>query len=302
MAALEARPFLLYSRLPRGDEIELVDEAEDVEREVVADHVSGEELECECEPDDEPRRPLVCHEESEHHRDRVRDRIDDAVARVPLRECLLPVRVDHHRRVLRDLPRRFDPDCESESPREREPRKKITERVEEDDAVNDVREGVPIREVLRIARAQDDAFPEFDRAAGADRRLPEEVECERLYRDDEYCDTVDAPLERHGLGECEAECENDEGRRTEREERPREELRRFLLLPVEEHLQGLEEEGVRHERRREGQEGEHHDRREPRVRRIGLRDRVHKEDDEADVGERRACIDVRVLGHTSTLS
>ena len=95
-------------------------------------------------------------------------RIDDAVAIVVERDRRLTVPVDHQVRVFDNLPRRLQECGGGQAECERRARRDQPEQAIEREAVNDVREGVPVRQVLRILGACDDAVPGFDVAARAD--------------------------------------------------------------------------------------------------------------------------------------
>ena len=82
--------------------------------------------------------------------------------------------VDDQRRVLEDLPRRFEHHREQQ-PKTQRPSKAPTDRPEqqvESEAVNDVGKGVPVGEMLRILGAEDNAVPRLDVAALADWHAP----------------------------------------------------------------------------------------------------------------------------------
>src|SRR5690606_12145766 len=73
-------------------------------------------------------------------------------------------------RVLEDPPSRLE-DRRQYEPQPRAPAEAGTDQPEqpvEREAVNDVREGVPVGDVLRVLRTRDDAVPHLDVAALAD--------------------------------------------------------------------------------------------------------------------------------------
>ena len=101
-------------------------------------------------------------------------RVDDTVARIALRERLLAIVVDDHRRIFNDFPRHLYADRERETQRERHAGKEKPQREIEQEAVDDMAEPVPIGEVLGVPGAEHHAFPELDGATLRNRRLAEQ--------------------------------------------------------------------------------------------------------------------------------
>ena len=117
-------------------------------RQVVANEPQDEELHRDSERDDRPDRETRRDQKARDHGEDVADRIEDAVAVVVERNRHLAIAIDHHVGVLEDLPRRF------EHHRQQQPRADgpapahQPEQAVESKAVNDVREGVPVGDVL----------------------------------------------------------------------------------------------------------------------------------------------------------
>jgi hypothetical protein len=78
------------------------------------------------------------------------------------------VAVDDDVGIFDDFPRGFEQDAEREPRSKRRARQRQPNQKIERETVNDVREGVPIENVLRIFRTVDDTVPELDVAASAD--------------------------------------------------------------------------------------------------------------------------------------
>jgi len=89
-----------------------MDEVEDIKRQIIANHVADIEFQYERKEDERPHREPPRKDKTEYHRDGIRDRINDAVSRVALRQCLFAVVIDYHRRVFDDFPRGLDAYCE----------------------------------------------------------------------------------------------------------------------------------------------------------------------------------------------
>jgi hypothetical protein len=141
-----------------------------VECQIVPDDVADTEFEDESEGHDHPYRKPARHHKSQHHRKRVRHRIDDAVAVIVERDRAGAVALDNQRAVLEKLPAALDDDrkCQPEPDRrarEQSPRQRV-----EQEAVDEVRECVPVGNMLGILRTLHDAVPQLDIAAFADRR------------------------------------------------------------------------------------------------------------------------------------
>ena len=99
----------------------------------------------------------------------ITDRVDNAVAAVAEGDGRHAIVIDDEVGVLEDLP------GHRERRRQRQPRRQQPGSVRsepgqvEPETVQDVREGVPIGEVLRVPRAPHDAVPDLYIAAGAPR-------------------------------------------------------------------------------------------------------------------------------------
>jgi len=169
--------------LPSAHEVELVDEVEHIESQIIADHIQHEEFHPDREGDDRPYRQPPAQHEAEYHSERIHKRIDNAVARITLRERLLAVMRNDLRRILQDLPAHFYSEREQESPHERHARKEKPQHPVENKSVDDVREGVPIAEVLGIARAQYHPLPCLHVPARAYEGLAEKRKDERVERE-----------------------------------------------------------------------------------------------------------------------
>jgi len=172
-------PRLPRAILPVRDEFGLPKETDNVEREVVADAQRDDKFH---QHDGSRARPdgnFPCRDKSEHHPDGVEHGIDDAVAGVALRERLLAIVVDHHRRVFENLPAGLESDGARKTQNELEQEIKR-------ETVNDVGERVPIGKVLGIAGTFYDAFPQFHVTALADRWLTEREQHERLPKNKTY--------------------------------------------------------------------------------------------------------------------
>ena len=96
-------------------------------------------------------------------------RVDHAVAVVVERDRRLTVPVDDEVGVLEDLPSPFDGDGQDEPEPERPAASNEPQESVEGEAVDDVRERVPVGQVLRVLRAVHDAVPQLDVTALADR-------------------------------------------------------------------------------------------------------------------------------------
>src|SRR3989344_281669 len=140
--------FPLCARLPCRDEVELVKQIDDVECEIVAYLVRYPQLQEKRERYHRPHGPFPCREKSGYHRHGVRYGIDDTVAGVSLRERLLAIMLDDRRCVFRYLPGNLYSHChEKPRPHRYSRKQKCKERIKKN-AVNDMRKGVPISQVL----------------------------------------------------------------------------------------------------------------------------------------------------------
>ena len=116
-----------------------------------------------------PHARAARDQEAQHHRHDVGHRVDDAVAEVVERDRRGAIAIDDERRVFEHFPRGFDQHRQHEAgARWQASRHEPQQRVE-GDTVDDVRERVPVGEMLRVLRAVDDAVPELDVATLADR-------------------------------------------------------------------------------------------------------------------------------------
>src|SRR6185503_3977254 len=82
------------------------------------------------------------------------------------------VPLDDERRILEHFPRSLDEHREHETRALRQTPRGQPQQYVEGDAVDHVREGVPVGEMLRVLRAEDDSVPELDVAALADGYAP----------------------------------------------------------------------------------------------------------------------------------
>src|SRR3990167_3266763 len=178
-----ARAVLCISaiRLPRTNEIELVDKVENIERQVVAYHIEHKEFQNETNDYNTPNGQTPSREESDDHRNGVGNGVQHTVSRISLCKCLLPIVINHHRGVFQYFPCDFYTERKQEprpdgKPREEEPYTNI-----EQEAVQYVAESVPITEVLRITRAQHYSFPHFHEPALTDARLPHKIQSNCLH-------------------------------------------------------------------------------------------------------------------------
>ena len=105
------------------------------------------------------------------------------VAAVMQRDRLGAVTVDDEVCVLDNLPGHLDGDGHKQPRAERFARKQEPQHEIEDESMQDVRERVPVEQLLRVFRTAHVPDPEADRVAGADRRAPHRVEDEGLRRD-----------------------------------------------------------------------------------------------------------------------
>lgn len=125
-----------------------MDEIEDIQCQIVSDHIEDEYLKNERERHDHPYRKSPRENKAEYHRDRIRNGINNAIANVALRERLLAIVIDYHRRVLDNLPGNFYTHREEEPFPYRHARKEIPKSEVKKKTVDDVRKGVPIGKML----------------------------------------------------------------------------------------------------------------------------------------------------------
>src|SRR3989338_10237486 len=143
--------------LPRGlpdcDGRKLVDEIEHIERKVVPYHVSHENLQRESKYHDRPYGKPPGKNKTAYHRECIENRINNTVPCISLRERLFAVVVDYHGRVFDDFPGDLNAYREEEPLPHLHSREKVPKAKVKKKAVNDVREGVPVRQVLGIPAA-----------------------------------------------------------------------------------------------------------------------------------------------------
>ena len=110
-----------------------------------------------------------------------------AVAVVVERDRGFAIPIDDERRVLEDLPAAFDEERCQQPHADRPAPRDEPQRAVESEAVNDVRERVPVGQVLRVLRAEHDAVPQLDVAALADRHSAHPEQHSRDGSDDDRC-------------------------------------------------------------------------------------------------------------------
>ena len=104
------------------------------------------------------------------HRQIVGHRIDDGVAKIIQRDGAGAVAVDDPVGIFNQLPATFDQHRDDQPALPGEARKNQKRRAVKQEAMQHVRQRVPVGDVLRILRALHGAVPEFDITAGADRQ------------------------------------------------------------------------------------------------------------------------------------
>src|SRR3989338_2430403 len=143
----------LSTALPDCDGRKLVDEIEHIERKVVPYHVSHENLQRESKYHDRPYGKPPGKNKTAYHRECIENRINNTVPCISLRERLFAVVVDYHGRVFDDFPGDLNAYREEEPLPHLHSREKVPKAKVKKKAVNDVREGVPVRQVLGIPAA-----------------------------------------------------------------------------------------------------------------------------------------------------
>ena len=98
----------ISSPLPLPHRIQRIQQHQDVQQQVVADHVADAELHRDRQRDGRPDRQPRGQQEAAHHRGDVADGIDDAVAVVVERDRRFAIAIDDEVGVLENLPPRLD--------------------------------------------------------------------------------------------------------------------------------------------------------------------------------------------------
>src|ERR1043166_581296 len=113
----------------------------------------------------------------------VAERVDDRVARVAERGGRLAVARDDEVRVLDQLPKGLARHAQAEAPRPANARKQVSEQAAEEQAVQDVREGVGVEELLRGLLAPGVADPDAEAPARTSPEPPLPVQLKRRRRE-----------------------------------------------------------------------------------------------------------------------
>src|SRR5262245_14557988 len=176
------------SGLPLTNGLERMQQHDHVEGEIVADEDADGNLQYERKRHDEPYRKPRGHHKTHHHRQRVGDGVEDAVAIVVEGNGSFAIAVDNEIAVLDELPGSFEADSQCKSRSDRSSRRNQPEQEVEKEAVNNVREGVPVADVLRVFRTLHDPVPKLDGAAFANPDSAHRMEYGCLQGDQHCCD------------------------------------------------------------------------------------------------------------------
>src|SRR5581483_10101525 len=164
----------------------LMNEHHDIEEKIIANPQSKPGLDRDPGHDRHGRRSPRSKQEACHGGQRVAERIDDSIAIIADGDGGRAISLDDERAVLDDLPCRLKQNGEAQSRAngpmlEDEPQEKVKPK-----AVQQVRERVPVRQMLRIPGPERISLPEFYIAARADRQPPHQMQRQRLHRQDRY--------------------------------------------------------------------------------------------------------------------
>jgi len=165
-----------------------VDQHNDVEGQIVADGIQRKQLEKDQQCDRTPDRRKARVDKSGDHSQHIRDRVDDRIAKVcQLAGVAIPL--DDKRRVLEDLPAHLRNERENKTGTKRQMRREYRQQPIKDKTVNNVREGVPVKQVLGALDIRR-TMPDLHGSALANHRLTHQPERETANNDNAYDEHV----------------------------------------------------------------------------------------------------------------
>src|SRR3989344_5599362 len=90
--------------LPIVDKLKLMEKAHNIKDQIVTNGVPDKHFHANTQDNDRPHGPFPRHQKSGNHRERIHDRIQYAIAYIPLRKSLLSVMFNDHRSILKNFP------------------------------------------------------------------------------------------------------------------------------------------------------------------------------------------------------
>lgn len=148
-------------RLPFLNALNWRNQHQDVERQIVTDHVGRENLEEQCKRQCDFPRQSRGKEKAECHPGDIGHRVDNAIAGIAIRHGHFAIAVDNDRRVFENFPSALDQYRRTQRKPQRPFLQQQPAQPEKDEAMDDMAHRVPIGQMLAVLRALHDAVPQL---------------------------------------------------------------------------------------------------------------------------------------------